>query len=825
MANEDTRILGGAGQPAGDQPPVYERGLPPGELPRPKRFVRPRRSSIKIDKSAVAKRITDDLFRDLNDRLQWNELRVQRYAKLRGWLPTKRFPWTNASNAHIPIMMTDSLRVQDSLYNAVMTVTPPITSKAMNKGDMPKQDRLDSLLYTQLFLDQPGEARISELADTFVNDGVMCCFEPWVRENQTISDTHIFDPIPEGQSPDDYLRPLIGLMHRDAISIESKGAYSWNVEVPDKATGGTRSIRFDAYIEEEGGRVELVEVGDMRVFDGPVMMPKSIEDYVVPFRCSNLQPPGPSNPGGASHVILMDYPTIDEIKRLKKSGYYDLLDEDEIAPLEAIQTPVALTGDYNQQLKQIKDDFEGTTPTAYAAHGQPTMTRLTAFYGMDIDGDGIDEQVVVRMIRETKTILRARLLTEEFPSSPARRPLMSQSLIPVKDRFYGISLLELLEPLYDMMKIVLDQTVDSGTIRILPWGFCKAQSGLRNEPISISPGTLIPTNDPQRDVHIPVIGNSADALFMNLLHVYDQWANQLTMISDLNFGQVPQGKATALRTVQGMQSVLQQGDARPEHILRRFFTGLAELHAMAHELNQSFLPKDKEFRMVGVPEQGGDVYQSIADREQIRGRFQFEFKATVLNTSKGLLQQSLSQIASMLLQPLMIQMGIVGPEQAFHLMQDIIKAGGQDAGRYIKPPSPDAMRQKIDARTALSQIAQCVEPDALPLEPGGAQEHLQTIDQLLATPDFTLLPYDPMQRLLLDRWRKKVTSLVQQQAQQQQLMQAAQHFQQSMGMGNGGPGAPSQGKSPAPQSGPAGMPNLSPNEVANESLPSAGGGK
>lgn len=800
-----TTIIGGEGMPAGDS-------LPLGK-PEPKqRMRRPRRSSFTLDWASVAKQCTDDLWRDLNDRLQWNTLRVQRYAKMRGWLPDKRFPWQNASNCHIPIMMTDSLRVQDSLYNATMTATPPITSKANNATDKEKEQRVDSLLYLQTFVESNGERLISEMADTFVNDGTMLVFTPWVRENQLVADTHIFDPLPSGMTVDEYIRPLIHIMHKDAESITSKGEWSWVVKVPDKNTGKTRTINIDAYIEEEGGRVELVETGQMRTFDGPVPMVKSIEDWVIPFRSSNPQPPSPSNPNGAGHIILLDYPTYDEIARLKNDGYYDLCTEDDLVRIKSLQTPVSLTGDYNQQLKQLKDDFEGTSPTAYSAQGQPTMTRMTCFYGMDIDGDGVDEQVVIRMIRETSTVLRARLLTEEFPAFPPRRPLMMQQMIPVKDRAYGISLLELLEPIYDQMKIMLDQAVDSGTIKNMPWGMIKANSGIRNEPIQISPGTFYPTANPQSDLFIPSFVNGGEATFMNLITLFSQWADQEVMLGQLNFGQVPQGKSAALRTTGNMQAVLQQSDARPEHILRRFFWGLAEIYAQIHELNQSFLPKDKEILMVGVPEEGADVYQTITDREQIRGRFQFEFKATVLNTSKGLLQQALGQILTMIAQPLMLQMGLVGPEQMFNAVHDVIKAGGQDAARYLKKPSPDADRPKIDARQALSLIAKGEEPQGLPAEAGGAQEHLDTIQQLLESPDFALIPYDGMHQLLLKRWIQYIQRKAQEQAQQQQLMQAARQFQQSMGAGQGTPGAPPQGNTPPPQTGAAGNQMVSPNE-------------
>jgi hypothetical protein len=40
----------------------------------------------------------------------------------------------------------------------------------------------------------------------------------------------------------------------------------------------------------------------------------------------------------------------------------------------------------------------------------------------DIDDDGLDEDVVWWMILETKTIVKAKMLTEMWPANPPRRP-------------------------------------------------------------------------------------------------------------------------------------------------------------------------------------------------------------------------------------------------------------------------------------------------------------------------------------------------------------------------------------------------------------------
>src|SRR5262245_60265069 len=72
---------------------------------------------------------------DLQDRVDWSDARLQRTAKLRGWLETKNYPWPDASNQHVPLLMSNSQRTQDTLHNAVMGSRPVMAAIAVNKGD------------------------------------------------------------------------------------------------------------------------------------------------------------------------------------------------------------------------------------------------------------------------------------------------------------------------------------------------------------------------------------------------------------------------------------------------------------------------------------------------------------------------------------------------------------------------------------------------------------------------------------------------------------------------------------------------------------------
>ena len=295
---------------------------------------------------------------------------------------------------------------------------------------------------------------------------------------------------------------------------------------------------------------------------------------------------------------------------------------------------------------------------------------------------------------------------------------------------------------------------------------------------------------------------------------------RLTSIGDLQLGRVPQGKASALRTVRGMQTIMQQGEARPERILRRFFMCLTEIYAQMHELNQTFLPRNKQFRVVGVTRPGEDPYRMIEDPEAVRGRFTFDFFANALNTSKEALRESLEALMVAYISPIAVQLGIVGPDGIYQMFRDYGKALGQDGDRYLSPPSPDAMLPKIQAEEAISMILNGFLPEGRPLEP--IEEHMQKLMDFAGSPQFGLLTGGQVD--LFKTWLKMLQQRYVEEQKRAMLLAAAQQTQQQMG---GGPGANAMGEPTGPKPGPqapGGQAMLGNNELADESLPSAGGG-
>lgn len=780
------------------------------------------RKSISLeDKQAFVKKVIDWYEDDLEDRADWAERRIQRYAKLFGWREPKNYPWPNASNQHVPMLMTNSLRTQDTLHNAVLASRPVVSAIAINKGDAEKGKQIDDLQDYQFFVEQNGEEKIAQLIDSYVNDSRFVAFIPWVKEKRKVRELHPLPAIPNGLDPRPTVELVLGEMFQGAKAKEvSQTKYKIDYD-PDPFK---EPEEIEAEYYEEDGSYYLCLTREKVVFDAPCPIPKPLEDIIVPSRCENLQPPCPSNPTGADHVIMVDYPSWDEIYRLYKKGYYDLLTDEDIESMEEKveggvgDTNISLETEIEQQ-KKLQDDLAGQT-YGNAESTSRRFTRLTFFGKYRLQDDDFEEEVVARVIlgsnHDVRALCRLRYLDEEYPRQDLSKPrpfATSPAFIPIPGQWFGVGMLELLEHMHDLTKIILDQMVDKHTLSNIPWFMYRSASGMRPEVIKMAPGEGYPVSNPQTDIAFPQMPLQDQTIALNLITMIQQWAERQSMQGALQMGAVPQGKASALRTSTNMMSVLQQGDARPEHILRRFFKGLADIYQQMHELNKVFLPKNKQYRISGVPLSSADPYQEIKDPKDISGSFQFDFKANALNTSKAFKSQALSELLPVLVNGLALQLGISDQETIFTLLKDLIESKGLDDHKYIKTP-PGAELPKVSAQEAMGQMFQGVLPTGRPAE--GAQVHLQLLGQFQQDPRFvTELQQDPSLQLIFQTYTQQVQQLAQQEQMQAQM---AQQFAQAMGGGGGQPGPDGQVQPGADQMTPQG-----PNQPMDESMPGAKG--
>lgn len=795
-------------------------GPPPAAPPEQKGPARlSRKRSFKIDKAEIVESIITRYDQDIADRRTWEEMRLQRYAKLRGWMEPKTWPWKNAANSHIPMIMADSLRTQDTIHNAVLGIRPVMSAQALRKQDADKTEDIDHLLDYQLFIEQTGEEKIGDLIDQFVNEGIFIAFIPWVKEKKTIADVRTFPSAPDGMPLEMHLVEMLRVVFNPSAVVTPKNDSFDSWTVVDKDDDGEAYTAKVEFYTTDDGRIQMETHRPVRVFDGPCVIPKTIEDVIVPARCDNLQPPGPSNPLGAHHVIIVDYPTYDEITRLQKDKTYDLMSGVDLKELEAYKDARPNESSGTEPIKVEKDALAGMQFSHNRKHDDMTFTRLTVYDRYDVNGDGLEEDVVFVVLKEARQLVRARYLTELYPAQPPRRPFACAKFIPVPGQFYAVSLIELMEHIHDLMKMVFDQLLDNGSLTNTPFFFYRAASGVRPETIRLGPGDGYPVNDPKNDVVYPTLPNPNQTLWVNVITLLSQVAERVTMVGELQLGRVPQGKASALRTASATQSILQQGDARPERILRRFFRGLAEIYQQMHELNVAFLPPNKYYKVVGAQNMGEGAYKTLDDPGKLKGRFQFDFKANVLNTNRAMHSQVMQQLDAMLINGLTMQLGIVTPDTVYTLLTETIKSMGEDPDKLkLQKPMGVTGGPSITAHEALAAILDGELPDEPPAE--GAIKHLQDFMAVVQeAKDAGVLQEGSLS--LIQVYMKRLMQMAQQEQQQMAMAQMAQQFQGGDGQSGSQPGS---GGQPPQSQGPAGNPPIQGSEMMAEDMSGGGGG-
>ncbi len=738
---------------------------PPKAEPTDRRKRRKRSFNLTDEqKEDIVGMVLENHRRDIDDRGERIRKRMNRYAKLMGWLDSKDWPWANCSNMWLPVMLTASLRMKATLENAIKSTRPLMMSAARQRRNNEKTAKIDKILDYQFFQENNGEKKTDAFICNFVDDEAAYAFIHWVKEQQTINETKVL-PAPSEQIP--YTtQALLAIKDRFGdlaiASMKDNDGYSWEVEYEEEGEPSKARVEF---YDRDDGRIEMCITRRATTFNGPAFEVLDFEDVVFPVRSANLQPPGPSNPLGAPYVNRICKASVDSIKRNKRLGIYDLLTDEDITKIEDASSSTGSGKDEEAPMEQ-KDALEGVSVSRAGEYADRQMVEH--FGRWDIDGDGLEEDVIFTVVTDAKVLCRARLLTEVYPGLPIKRPFAHESFIPIPNRVLGLSLCDLLEPIQDAMKTMFDQHIDWGTITNMPWFVYRAASGFRPEVIRLQPGEGLPADDPSRDLAFPQFPTKDSGFALNTMAVLQQFGERLSMQNDTSFGRVPTGKASALRTVGTTMALLQQTDVRSEQVLRRLFHAYADAYQLIHSLNRRYLPEKKEIRIAGFSGPGQDAYDEIKP-DDLDADVDFEFKASLLNTNRQVLQQELQQLMGILVSPLAIQLGIVRPEEVYRLMSDYVKALDMDAERYTTRPPGVTDGPKIMAEEAISAILDNEVPQGAPLEP--AQEHMQKLMAFFQSDAFGLL--NAHQLGIFKVYLDQVKQLVMMQFQQQQMMAAA----------------------------------------------------
>lgn len=306
---------------------------------------------------------------------------------------------------------------------------------------------------------------------------------------------------------------------------------------------------------------------------------------------------------------------------------------------------------------------------------------LECYMKYDVDGSGINSEIVVWVAYRSRKILRANYLRRMLQSG--ERPLSKIDFHLRPGSEYGTGIIEIIHPLCVELDSLHNMRIDFGLISVMPFGFYRPTSNLQPEIINFEPGSLIPLDNPQADVYFPNLGNRTSWGFQEEAAIMSM-IERVTSINDLNTG-VMSGAQGPTRTATGAHALINESSANLDVYLRRLNLGWKRLLKMTFHMLQQRCPDGFAFRVTG--DDGNDFWSQVKGQDFLQGDFDFQILPNSSQSNPQIMQAQADTILQITQNPLDIQLGIITAPQRFEALKNWFKVRSiQDWGKYIKTP-------------------------------------------------------------------------------------------------------------------------------------------
>lgn len=310
-------------------------------------------------------------------------------------------------------------------------------------------------------------------------------------------------------------------------------------------------------------------------------------------------------------------------------------------------------------------------------------TDILEWYGpYDYDNDGFQEECVVTVEKESKTLISAIPLNAI--SMKSVRPFTKYDFIRRVLKFYGVGIIELVLPLAEECDACLRQIRDANTISIQRFGFYDPSGDYNPETHTLAPLKMYPVPDPQRSVYFPDISVPIERLIATM-RLLLEFIERLTAASSYSMGKesdIVGGSGTATRT----QAILMNADQRFDIPAQRLRESFAE--QMTHLLHQVQLnmPQGMEKEILG--EDGEPIFQ---DNEITPDRILAELDGYIEGDAGMGDRNTQRQLASFIYNTL-LQNPLVAtdPVKLYIITADLLESHGKNS-EDILGPKPNLM--------------------------------------------------------------------------------------------------------------------------------------
>ena len=540
-----------------------------------------------------------------------------------------------ASNIHLPVALTICKTYHARMFAALIGIDPPFTVKARQAANQDRSMLIQELMRYTISSWINHNQGIEEVVDNWlwqwVTQGVGILKLRWARE---------------------YSRYI------DVVTIQEPGPAQF---VIDPNTGQEVVVRppVDKEIEKEVTKT---------CFDGPVMEFVPAEDLVIVG--------GSGDPQNADHVFHSSYMTASELWSLADQKVFrkDIV-EDVIESGEDY-----IGGQANSDIK-MKQAAQAGVSGPDKEFDLKRYHILECHMKIDVDGSGINSDIIMWVHKDSRKILRATYLYRV--QQQGLRPFFKIDFHKRQGQTYGVGLIELLYSLTTELDAMTNMKIDFGLLSSMPFGYYRASASMEAEKIPIEPGSMIPLDNPQTDVYFPQLGNRSVFTAQEEAQLYQQ-IERFTSISDMSLGII--GAQGATRTATGARALLGESNANLDIFLRRMNRGWKRALIYLFQMLQQKIQPGFQFRILG--DDGNMYWEQIKDPKELQGMYDFELEPNSANSNKTIQIEQANAILQTIANPLFMQMGIVSQENIYQSLKYKFQVEGvRDFSRFLTKPN------------------------------------------------------------------------------------------------------------------------------------------
>lgn len=544
--------------------------------------------------------------------------------------PLYNAPQEWMSNLHIPMSFIICKAFHARMFSAIMGGDPPFQVKAQKEANNESSFMVQDLMnYT---------------------------IKRWANNNQGIEDTvdsWLWSWVTTGTG---IMKQRWDKQFTRFVDVEETFEEAPGQLIQGKFVPGIRTKQFPVKKDE-------------LVFNGPQFEHILNEDLLIIG--------GNNDPDKADFVCQSLYMTAHELwthadqKVFNKDAVTQIIDE--FSPSTKSEEPVNV----------IKQERVARSGDGNSAEDKELIDRyqvLEAYIKIDLDNSGICSDVIVWVHKESGIILRATYLWRV--AKTGMKPFSVIEFHKKSGDSSAVGLIELIYPLSKEMDAMHNMKIDFGILSTMPFGFYRASSSLSKERLPLTPGNLIPIDDPSRDINFPNLGNRS-AFAANEEGALFSIISRVTGLSDINFGSMQsQGAA---RTATGARAIINESNANLDIFLRRANRGFKKMLVYLFHMLRENMEDGFEFRVTGTD--GNSYFRQIQSRNELKGMYDFEIEPNSANSNKQVQIDMAAQAMQITQNPLLLQIGIVSAANAFEAVKNYLQAlGMRDWSRFITPP-------------------------------------------------------------------------------------------------------------------------------------------